>query len=129
MFEADPTKTERRALLEHDGSSPAAFAKRTLEWARDGRLLELDSGHRPLLDALVSQPWSAPVWLTAFGVDIGVPVGVRDQADILSHEPRAVPIRVPDELQDLVTRHSGGMNLVKGVHDSCAPPLVAEARR
>jgi hypothetical protein len=98
-------------------------------WPGDDRLLDLDSGHRPLLDALVAQPSRAPVWLTAFHVDVGAAVGVRDVRDLISEDPAVTPIVVSDGVQNLVSSHSGGMNLTNGVHDSYAAPFLADVRR
>ncbi len=109
-------------------ASDAHDAPLAMWWASDARLLATDTGHRPLIDALVVTLVSAPIWLTAFGVELDAPVGRRDDSDLIAPDPAVAPIVVVDSLQDMVTRHSG-MNLVNGVHDSCAPPLEADLRR
>lgn len=113
----------------------AAAAGRTFDlplaafWPDDIQLLELDSAHRPHLDALLSATWRAPVWLTAFDLDAGEPVGVRDAFSI-GDSDQLSPVVVSDELQDVVTYHSAGMTLsTNGIHDSEGPALLRDVRR
>lgn len=99
-------------------------------WPGDDRLLAVDSSHRPMLDALVSQTYRAPIWLTAFNVEVGEPIGVRDPDTGLIGTPRIDPIVVSDELQELVGSGSAHMTLsTNGVHDSMAGDLLRDARR
>ena len=197
MFEADFSRTARRASLDQGGAAREDFARASLDWARtkghdtvvwyfaakdsvkhlarsgplgaiasqlhragrhsisgmsiilatkrmrsgdfdaplaawwpsDEQILELDSTHRPLLHALVSHPWRAPIWLTAFEIEVGEPVGVQDRAELVG-EPGVTPIVVLPELQETVSSHSRSMTLsTNGVHDSLAGPLVAALRR
>lgn len=197
MFEADFSRTQRRARVDDGGAARGDFARDSLEWARshghdtlvwhfaakdslqrlartgplaatasrlhragrhtvagvslvlatkrtrsgdfdaplaawwpnDEQLLELDSTHRPLLDALVRHPSRAPIWLTAFEIDVGAPVGVQDCAGLIG-APDVAPIVVPPGLQETMSSHSRSMTLsTNGVHDSLAGSLVAALRR
>jgi hypothetical protein len=197
VFEADFSRTERRAWLDGAIADRAAFARSSIEWARqhdaksivwhfaakdsiahldrdphlssiaktlqakgrvrvgdvevilatkrkhgpeelpcaawwtdDRQLLALDSTHRPVLDAFLSQTHRAPIWLTAFELSPGVEVGVKDPDSGLAGEPtRVVPIAVSDELLNVITTRSSAMTLSSnGVHDSLGPQFLAAAR-
>lgn len=107
--------TDRNPVGTSSGSPVAVW------WASDRRLLRLDSVHLPMIDAYVSSPWRAPLWLTAFNVDVGQPVGIQDPASGIAGIPSEVlSILVSDELQQTVRDYSSAMNLVNGIHDSNA---------
>jgi hypothetical protein len=89
-------------------------------WANDKRLLALDTGQRPLLDALVAAPATAPVWLTAFNVDVGAAVGLPSKDPFASS---VTPVVVSPDVQQVVSDLSAGMNLTNGVYDSCVARL------
>jgi hypothetical protein len=98
-------------------------------WATDDQLMAIDSTLWPMIDAFVGETWKAPIWLTAFDVDIDAPVGVLDPESGIAGVPsRVVPIIVTDELQAMVSQRIEIMNLVNGVHDSSADQFIAEAR-
>lgn len=200
MFEADFSKTERRALLDETDADLVEFARRTIDWARehgygeivwhfaalssvayldrasgltrvagalrrsrettvdgvriivetrrtghqgggsfaplaawwpdDEQLLRLDSTHRPFLDAIVSATSRAPIWLTAFIIDMPEPVGVVGSGSMPGDEERVTPIVVSPEVQNTIAARSKGMTLSSnGIHDSLGPLLLADARQ
>jgi hypothetical protein len=96
-------------------------------WPSDAQLLALDTTRRPLIDALVSNGWRAPIWLTAFNVALEEPIGVRDLDSPL--EDRVLPIVVSPDLQAMVDSRSRAINLTNGIHDSMAGPLIEAARQ
>jgi hypothetical protein len=100
-------------------------------WPDDHQLMRLDTTHRPLLAALISDARRAPIWLTAFDVDVSSDGGVIDPPTGMPSRPACVsPILVSSEVQETVATHSRPMTLSSnGVHDSLAPPLVDAARR
>ena len=79
----------------------------------------------PLVDALVHDASRAPIWLTMFEFTFDEDAAPRDPRCRGVELP---PVRVPEDLQELVTSYSGSMTLGNGVHDSCAPQLVKAAR-
>lgn len=97
-------------------------------WGSDDRLLDLESRRPPILAAFLSATSRAPIWLTAYNVDPGAKVGVEVPGSGIVGEPGVTPIAVDAELQEQVDAYSRGMNLVNGVHDSCAGPLLSYAR-
>jgi len=98
-------------------------------WVDDFQLLHLDTAHRPLLDALISETHRAPIWLTAFDIESPEPIGVRDpNTGFAGQQTRVIPIVVSDELQAMTRSRAGMMNLVNGVHDSLADQFLHEAR-
>jgi hypothetical protein len=100
-------------------------------WASDDQLLKLDSTHRPRIDALVSSGTRAPIWLTAFGIDLGAePIGViRDSVSLAAGSPTVDRIEVGETVREQIASLSRSMTLsTNGVHDSLAGPLVAYAR-
>ena len=197
VFEADFSRTQRRALLDSTAADVVVFARRTIDWAAlhghaeivwhfagvdsvsylrrarelrglaaslkrsheatvdgvrivlstrrlrsnslaplaawwpdDGQLLSLDSTLRPLVDAFLSDPSRAPIWLTAFDVGIAGEVGVADPRYHAGHAAPVSPIVVSSALQEAVTTYSRPMTLSSnGVHDSLAPALLSAARR
>jgi hypothetical protein len=88
-------------------------------WASDDRLLTLEGPQPSRLDALISGTQRAPIWLSAFRVQLDG----TNQAD----EP-TFPILISEDLQEGIASRSRTMNLNNGVHDSLAGPLVDYAR-
>lgn len=101
-------------------------------WASDDRLLKLDSTHRSRIDALVSGGERAPIWLTAFALELGDElIGVRRAGwRFADQDPGIEPIEVEDDLRQTIADFSSAMTLsTNGIHDSLAGPLVDYARQ
>jgi len=112
-------------------SGAGSRAPMAVWWADDEQVLGLDSTHRPLVDALVSSTSRAPIWLTAFDVEVAGLENARDpEPSLLAEEPVDVPVVVLPEVQEAITMRSRGMTLSSnGIHDSLGPSLLADARR
>jgi hypothetical protein len=84
--------------MRHTDDAPLA-----IWWAGDESILELDSTRRPLVDALVGDASRAPIWLTMFELTVDEAAAPRDPRFTDVELP---PVRVPDDLQDIVTSYS-----------------------
>lgn len=97
-------------------------------WTNDLQLLALDTTQRSTLLAFLSNPSRAPIWLTAFDLDVGRPVGVQEQpGSVVASDPR--PIVVSEDLQEIVRQVSASMTLSSnGIHDSLGGEFLAAVR-